>query len=315
MSSTVTLTPTTPTVPATPTATPSVSKGRKGAAAGGGKAWTEEEEVYLLQMRLERVAYKKIASHLDKTELACRLHYHQLSHGGNRRKRNNSISSNSSNASAASPATSPSAETPSTKTLLPGFSPVNAAGAIQKPGSHTMPKVKGKPLLPKPSDSTSSPRKSSTIHKGKQLRVNCSPDSIDKEKLKKIVKAYEAQFWTSVATSYGGSVDGEHLRKIWQDGTGCHTPPTPGISPASQATSPLATDIPAEDGNSNTIATVSEVSTPASSAMSPTAVTFNGAEVTSIKEESLEDDLMETDHCKQPLKLDTSSHGFEHIES
>ncbi|OIW34184.1 hypothetical protein CONLIGDRAFT_629133 [Coniochaeta ligniaria NRRL 30616] len=40
--------------------------------------------------------YKHIAAHLKKTELACRLHYHQLSHGSNRRKRTTSISSGSS---------------------------------------------------------------------------------------------------------------------------------------------------------------------------------------------------------------------------
>lgn len=40
--------------------------------------------------------YKHIAAHLKKTELACRLHYHQLSHGSNRRKRTTSCSSGSS---------------------------------------------------------------------------------------------------------------------------------------------------------------------------------------------------------------------------
>jgi hypothetical protein len=39
--------------------------------------------------------YKHIAAHLKKTELACRLHYHQLSHGSNRRKRTPSYSSGS----------------------------------------------------------------------------------------------------------------------------------------------------------------------------------------------------------------------------
>lgn len=40
--------------------------------------------------------YKHIAAHLKKTELACRLHYHQLSQGSNRRRRTTSISSSSS---------------------------------------------------------------------------------------------------------------------------------------------------------------------------------------------------------------------------
>ncbi|KAI1098880.1 hypothetical protein F4804DRAFT_103869 [Jackrogersella minutella] len=74
-----------------------ISKNRKLAAStGGGRAWSEDEEVYLLQTRLQKMPYKHIAAHLKKTELACRLHYHQLSHGSNRRKRTTSVSSGSS---------------------------------------------------------------------------------------------------------------------------------------------------------------------------------------------------------------------------
>lgn len=54
------------------------------------------QEVYLLQTRLQKMPYKHIAAHLKKTELACRLHYHQLCHGSNRRKRTTSMSSGSS---------------------------------------------------------------------------------------------------------------------------------------------------------------------------------------------------------------------------
>ncbi|KAK4227754.1 hypothetical protein QBC38DRAFT_183146 [Podospora fimiseda] len=87
-----------------------VSKNKKVTSTGGGRAWSEEEEVYLLQTRLQKMPYKHIAAHLKKTELACRLHYHQLSHGSNRRKRTTSMSSGSS-ASGHSPplhATAPS---------------------------------------------------------------------------------------------------------------------------------------------------------------------------------------------------------------
>lgn len=52
--------------------------------------------------------YKHIAAHLKKTELACRLHYHQLSHGSNRRRRTASVSSSSSNHSPVMAATAPS---------------------------------------------------------------------------------------------------------------------------------------------------------------------------------------------------------------
>ncbi|KYK56601.1 hypothetical protein DCS_03602 [Drechmeria coniospora] len=73
-----------------------VSKVKKAALSGSGRAWREDEEAYLLQTRLQKMPYKHIAAHLNKTELACRLHYHQLSHGNSRRKRANSFSSRSS---------------------------------------------------------------------------------------------------------------------------------------------------------------------------------------------------------------------------
>ncbi|KAL0256256.1 hypothetical protein SLS55_008648 [Diplodia seriata] len=65
-------------------------------STGGNRSWSEEEEAYLLQTRMQKMPYKHIAQHLKKTELACRLHYHQLSHGSHRRKRNASISSTTS---------------------------------------------------------------------------------------------------------------------------------------------------------------------------------------------------------------------------
>ncbi|KAK4154928.1 hypothetical protein C8A00DRAFT_13982 [Chaetomidium leptoderma] len=73
-----------------------ITKNRKTASTGGGRAWSEEEEAYLLQTRMQKMPYKHIAAYLKKTELACRLHYHQLSHGSNRRKRTTSMSSGSS---------------------------------------------------------------------------------------------------------------------------------------------------------------------------------------------------------------------------
>ncbi|KAI0392599.1 hypothetical protein F5Y17DRAFT_459733 [Xylariaceae sp. FL0594] len=72
------------------------SKSEKLASTGGGRAWSEDEEVYLLRTRRQKVQYKYIAEHLNKTALACRLHYYQLRHGTNRRKRATSVSSGSS---------------------------------------------------------------------------------------------------------------------------------------------------------------------------------------------------------------------------
>lgn len=79
-----------------------VTKNRKTPLNGSGRAWREDEEAYLLQTRLQKMPYKHIAAHLNKTELACRLHYHQLSHGSTRRKRTASFSSGSSGSSGSS---------------------------------------------------------------------------------------------------------------------------------------------------------------------------------------------------------------------
>lgn len=79
--------------------------------------------MYLLQTRLQKMPYKHIAAHLKKTELACRLHYHQLSHGSNRRKRTTSVSSGSSTGghSPTMPATMPS--------------PIHESRSVSPPGS------------------------------------------------------------------------------------------------------------------------------------------------------------------------------------
>ena len=74
--------------------------------------------------------YKHIAAHLKKTELACRLHYHQLSHGSNRRKRTTSVSSGSST----------SGHSPILQTSIP--SPIrehegSSSRSVSPPGSAT----------------------------------------------------------------------------------------------------------------------------------------------------------------------------------
>ncbi|PBP23197.1 hypothetical protein BUE80_DR006080 [Diplocarpon rosae] len=83
-----------------------VQKTRKQASTGGGRAWSEDEEAYLLQARLQKMPYKHIAAHLKKTELACRLHYHQLSHGSSRSKRTDSVTSSNAGSNASCNASS-----------------------------------------------------------------------------------------------------------------------------------------------------------------------------------------------------------------
>jgi len=143
-----------------------VTKNRKAASTGGGRAWSEEEEVYLLQTRLQKMPYKHIAAHLKKTELACRLHFHQLSHGSNRRKRTTSVSSGSSTGhSPIMPTTVPSPirESPMSRSSTPpgssgSYGPSSPNGGVQLPsimGSHVSPRLPA--ILPKPAAMTLPP--------------------------------------------------------------------------------------------------------------------------------------------------------------
>ncbi|KAJ4260503.1 hypothetical protein NW762_007244 [Fusarium torreyae] len=141
-----------------------ITKSRKASSTGGGRAWSDEEESYLIQTRLQKMPYKYIAAHLKKTELACRLHYHQLSHGSNRRnKRAASVSSGASNdhphainLNAVSPARETVSRSASPGASVRSYSPppcnMNTSGShIQLPsivGPSDVPRLPS--ILPKP---------------------------------------------------------------------------------------------------------------------------------------------------------------------
>ncbi|CAG8955291.1 hypothetical protein HYFRA_00011273 [Hymenoscyphus fraxineus] len=235
-----------------------VQKNRKAASTGGGRAWSEDEEVYLLQTRLQKMPYKHIAAHLKKTELACRLHYHQLSHGSNRRKRNGSVASSpasavnspilqntmpspiheSLNMQATSPAYTYSPQSPgqiqlpSASTLLPRSATNSPARMLNHPVA----------ILPKPS---SAPRHvhSEQVNNA-PLRLDCgmaaspgSISSVDKDRLRHIYEAHRASFWSVIANEYGAGVSPYLLEEAWKQGIVSHAPPTPSISPVTTQTS------------------------------------------------------------------------------
>ncbi|KAI0840367.1 hypothetical protein F5Y06DRAFT_238347 [Hypoxylon sp. FL0890] len=234
-----------------------ITKNRKLAAStGGGRAWSEDEEVYLLQTRLQKMPYKHIAAHLKKTELACRLHYHQLSHGSNRRKRTTSVSSGSSTGhSPILPATVPSPiqEGPphdnsppmSANTHDPG-SP-NYTTSMQLPsimtGANASPRLPA--ILPKPTSitlPTAAPITSSTysapvpdatrslapspfpnpssIGQTPVLRLDCSlpPPSahVDIPRLQSIYAAHRSSFWNAIASEYGSGISPIVLEQAWK---------------------------------------------------------------------------------------------------
>ena len=198
--------------------------------------------------------YKHIASQLKKTELACRLHYHQLSHGSNRRKRANSMAS-----SAGSNVTSPvlTAAIPSLieehaiiqgrSTPSSNYSPLASANIQLPPPSTLLPRTDSPPrahhypvaILAKPthprralSDSAATPN----------LRLDCGVSSssttcnIDKERLLKVYEAHRASFWSIVAADYGDGASPSLLEEVWKRGVAINGPPTPCVSPDAHVT-------------------------------------------------------------------------------
>lgn len=210
------------------------------------------QEVYLLQTRLQKMPYKHIAAHLKKTELACRLHYHQLSHGSNRRKRTSSVTSSSAGSTVHSPEMahampSPISEhehiaiqpiSPTTYTYSPR-SPVHvqlpsASSLLNQTISGSPPRNLSHPvaILPKPS----APRRvhSDSAING-SLRLDCSMEgqqrSVDQERLRQIYEAHRASFWTVIANEYGSGVSPLQLEETWKRGIANNGPPTPSVSP------------------------------------------------------------------------------------
>jgi len=235
-----------------------VQKNKKPASTGGGRAWSEDEEVYLLQTRLQKMPYKHIAAHLKKTELACRLHYHQLSHGSNRRKRTTSVSSGSSIPSPVMHNSRPSPihESSDSDSNTPAsyshsYSPATAAQSqIQLPsaasllsGSASPPRNSSHPIpiLPKPSPPRRSLSDSTTTP---PLRLNCAVgnqapitvNNIDKDRLRRIYETHRSSFWMTIAAEYGEGVNPMVLEEAWRRGS-INAPPTPCISPDSHISS------------------------------------------------------------------------------
>ncbi|CAA9961154.1 hypothetical protein CFE70_004528 [Pyrenophora teres f. teres 0-1] len=204
-------------------------------SAGGNRSWSEEEETYLLQTRMQKMPYKHIAAHLKKTELACRLHYHQLSHGSHRRKRTSSVCSNASTSStgtgpAYTMAMDQDAYSQSSRHSSPlsyNGSPNLRAGSISASPNRAQHKI----LLPKPR--TLTPRESPEPYNG--LRINTEvayqPKIVDTDRLRSIYESRRQQFWATVAADYGADVSPAQLEEIWRNGSNAVRPPTPEASP------------------------------------------------------------------------------------
>jgi hypothetical protein len=222
------------------------SKGRKMAPTGGNRSWSEEEENYLLQTRMQKMPYKHIAAHLKKTELACRLHYHQLSHGSHRRRRTSSVSSSASSASSARQSPTQYHLTgPYDTDGLHGaahdyFNAPSLASYSQLNGASQAARVQHKVLLPKPTPIT--PDQSPNRLDG--LRINTgmtgpTGSSVDTDRLRQIYDSHRSNFWSTIAAEYGRDISPSQLEETWRQGQNGMRPPTPGDGSDGQATHSL----------------------------------------------------------------------------
>lgn len=211
--------------------------------------------------------YKHIAAHLNKTELACRLHYHQLSHGSSRRKRAASGSPGSDQSpilatSAPSPAgslspprryehyvvTPPSShdlQLPSIMSHSPRMPPILPKPNAMTLGSRSTSPPDYRPSTPDARHRTPLPAFNFNSGRMTNLTLNSSsrPESsypssathtaahVDLTRLQAVYEAHRNKFWDLVAHEYGYHATPQGLEKAWKTGRCCSPVLPPLASP------------------------------------------------------------------------------------
>lgn len=196
---------------------------------------------------MHKMPYKHIAAHLKKTELACRLHYHQMSYGNNGRRRSDSVSS------IGSLSTISAAGEPSDVNHVMRLSPVISPRSTPEPGSQRAANEDASshsvrapvPILPKP-DGHMAPTTLEPpvpLAYGKKVSGYFGQDvpmTIDMSRLEAIYKTFSASFWSKIAAEYSRDTQGiaPHLAeqaimgRFHHSGAAQkHLPPTPSSSP------------------------------------------------------------------------------------
>ncbi len=235
-------------------------RNRKSASTGGGRAWSGDEvrvlcmpivnnlaqcivqETYLIETRNQKMPYKHIAVHLKKTELACRLHYHQLSYGNKNRRRAASISSvGSTEWSSASPLDRRMHDTPQRQ--LPPFSlpstPETNRSTCNNQSASPQNHI---PILPKPQ-----PTSQRTVHQSKALRLITDDikqfkerQVIDTTRLNRIYDTHRISFWSIIAQNYGCNLSPATLEEAWHQSQAVF----PNNLPLTPCTSPRSAEAP-----------------------------------------------------------------------
>ena len=195
---------------------------------------------------MHKMPYKHIATTLKKTELACRLHYHQLSFGNKRRRRTSSMTSFPSLEE--SPVTPSEGSRPGLQRRLPSFSSIGSPEGLSEsaaePFKHPqnpsqIPSQSHIPILPKPFPHSRSAAPPST--RGLRLITEDieqyeKKPVIDMSKLDKIYDAHRLHFWSMIARTYGCNLSPAALEEAWcraHSIDSSNLPPTPTASPES----------------------------------------------------------------------------------
>lgn len=180
--------------------------------------------------------YKHIAAHLQKTELACRLHYHQLSFGTKRRRRNSSVSSIRSAASNHSPERHMIPQ----KRPLPTLSPPDSPESTHRTSTRSSSPHNPVPILPKP---VSGPQP--ILRPGNALRLITQDiekfeerSRVNKDRLTQVYNAHRHHFWESVARDYGDNVSPSVLEDVWRRSQAASSSTYPPTPPNRSPTSP-----------------------------------------------------------------------------
>lgn len=181
--------------------------------------------------------YKHIATQLKKTELACRLHYHQLSFGSKSRRH---PSMSPYDRQSAPPSEKFRRETPTPQRQLPSFSPPSSPpDNIEYSSSDPSktPQIQ-KTLLPKPV--TNIHRRDSTPLRlvTEMDRLHETRQFVDMAKLDRIYEEHRLHFWSTIARSYGCNLSPATLEEAWCRAhamSGSRYPPTPRGSPQASA--------------------------------------------------------------------------------
>jgi hypothetical protein len=203
--------------------------------------------------------YKHIAAQLRKTELACRLHYHQMSYGSNRRKRAASVSSLPSSSTSYTPASSVQDPSPahSPYHLTPLTSPSTSPKSVPNQMSENLtspPVYRGpqlpilpkpilsdaRPVLPGPSDWSNNLRLETEVKLPSASELLRSPP-IDPSRVRDLYEAHRKNFWAHIANQYSpnAQISASELEATFFAVHGTNNirgqPPTPEPSPQNSA--------------------------------------------------------------------------------